>query len=523
VDEAVPAVPAPVVPGLTGLSVLARGGYATVYRAVQESVGRDVAVKIENRSLDSEHDRRRFMREARAAGRMSSHPHVVDLFDAGHTGDGHPYLIMELCEGSYADRLRAAPLHPFEVRDVGVKIADALADAHRLGVLHRDVKPANLLVSGFGEPALADFGLAVLTEARDLSITMDVLTPAYAPREMFRPRCEPSPAADVYALAATLYALLRGKPPRWFDHRDPSLLELLELFDEPIPDLPGVPVELLDLLRAGMVNDAEARPTAEQLRDELTALSIQPQPVPAEDAVRVPPKPVSRPDAWSMPTQPRPPDALVEEPTPPTTTEDQETPKDRASTEDQATPVPARRSRWPFLVVGVALLVLGLLTATMWYALHAAGTDRLNLLATAPHATTAAPSAPAGPRIGIGGCMIGAVGASCPSSAQCFDALTVSAGVARARSLPCTGPHTWEVFAIGLLPPDVTGVRYPAVKESVARVCNPATLMLVDMDARSWQVDVLPPSPEAFASGDRSFRCLAGTGRNQQTTASFVR
>src|SRR5213082_1423526 len=171
VDEAVPVVPAPVVPGLTGLSVLARGGYATVYRAVQESVGRDVAVKIENRSLDSEHDRRQFMREARAAGRMSSHPHVVDLFDAGHTGDGHPYLIMELCDGSYADRLRAAPLHPFEVRDIGVKIADALADAHRLGVLHRDVKPANILVSGFGEPALADFGLAVLTEVRDLSVT----------------------------------------------------------------------------------------------------------------------------------------------------------------------------------------------------------------------------------------------------------------------------------------------------------------------------------------------------------------
>ena len=57
----------------------------------------------------------------------------------------------------------------------------------------------------------------------------------------------------------------------------------------------------------------------------------------------------------------------------------------------------------------------------------------------------------------------------------------------------------------------------------MARVCNPATLMLVDMDARSWQVDVLPPNPEAFASGDRSFRCLAGTGHNRQTTASFVR
>ena len=241
VDEHEPPVGGPVVPGLTGLTVLARGGYATVYRAVQESIGRDVAVKIENRSLDSDHDQRRFMREARAAGRMSSHPHVVDLFDAGVLPDGHPYMIMELCEGSYADRLRAERLAPAEVRDVGTKIADALADAHRLGVLHRDVKPANILVSGFGEPALADFGLAVLTEMRDVSTTLEVLTPAYAPREMFRYNCEPSPAADVYSLCATLYALLRGKPPRWLDDRDPSLITLIELFDRPVPDLPGVP------------------------------------------------------------------------------------------------------------------------------------------------------------------------------------------------------------------------------------------------------------------------------------------
>ncbi|MDT4987462.1 MAG: hypothetical protein QOI74_1556, partial [Micromonosporaceae bacterium] len=96
----------PTVPGLTGLSVLARGGYATVYRAVQESVGRDVAVKVENRQLADERDQRRFLREARAAGRMSGHPNVIDLFDAGMTADGHPYLIMELCEASYAERMR---------------------------------------------------------------------------------------------------------------------------------------------------------------------------------------------------------------------------------------------------------------------------------------------------------------------------------------------------------------------------------------------------------------------------------
>ena len=393
VDEQRPAIPAPAVPGLSGLSVLARGGYATVYRAVQESIGRDVAVKIENRSLDNEHDRRRFMREARAAGRMSSHPHVVDLFDAGVLPDGHPYLIMELCEGSYADRLRAGHLHPPEVRDVGMKIADALADAHRLGVLHRDVKPANILVSGFGEPALADFGLAVLAEMRDVSTSVEVLTPAYAPREMFRSGCEPSPAADVYSLCATLYALLRGKPPRWLDDRDPSLITLIDLFDRPIPDLPGVPKDLLDVLRVGMANDPAARPSAEELRDDLAAL---PAAVPAEDAVRVTPEPVSQPEAWSMPTQPRPVDLATDTLPPPAerTTEMRphngesaagpaaadttrprgaaaDTSRPDAAAADNARPHgaadTARPRRWSAFGAGVAIVVLALI-ATAWYA-----------------------------------------------------------------------------------------------------------------------------------------------------------
>ncbi|MBF9129456.1 serine/threonine protein kinase, partial [Plantactinospora sp. S1510] len=269
------ALPLPVVPGLTDLSVFARGGYATVYRATQQSVGREVAVKVENRTLDSERDQRRFLREARAAGRMSSHPHVVDLFDAGVTEDQHPYLIMELCDGSYAERMRSSPLTPVEARDVGVKIADALADAHQLGVLHRDVKPANILYSRFNEPALADFGLAVLAEARDTAITLEVLTPAYAPPEMFR-HSPPSPAVDVYALCATLYAVMHGKPPRWQADRNPGLLTLMELFTEPIPELPGVPTRLLDLLRYGMANDPSDRPSAEQLRDLLASVPLEP-------------------------------------------------------------------------------------------------------------------------------------------------------------------------------------------------------------------------------------------------------
>lgn len=298
--------------GLADLSVLARGGYSTVYRATQLSVGRQVALKVDDRTLDTASDRSRFRSEARAAGRVSGHPNVVDLFDAGVTGDGHPYLVMELCTGSYADRMARRECDPAEVRGVGVRIADALAAAHRSGVLHRDVKPGNILTTRYDTPVLADFGLAVLDGQRDLGMELEALTPAYAPPELFRldragplvdhgddpvldlvpaqqlasaasqPTASmaglepagpatPSAAGDVYSLAATLYALLAGHPPRLPEVGSPTIATLLELFDQPVPDLPGVPVALLDVLRAGMANDPVVRPTAAGFRDLLAA------------------------------------------------------------------------------------------------------------------------------------------------------------------------------------------------------------------------------------------------------------
>jgi serine/threonine protein kinase len=344
----------PTVPGLSGLVLLARGGYATVYRALQESVSREVAVKVENRTLASERDRHRFLHEARAAGRMSSHPHVVDLFDAGVTVEGHPYLIMELCDASYADRMRSEPLDAVETRDVGVKIADALADAHVLGVLHRDVKPANILITRFGEPALADFGLAILAETRDPSVMLDVLTPAYAPPELFG-HGRPTPAVDVYALCATLYAVMRGRPPRWADDQDPSLASLIELFDRPVPDLPGVPVELTAILRAGMANEPAARPSAERLRDQLAALPFGPAAtiVPADP---VPAGGLDRPGeraAGASVRGSRPASGSADTPT-----------------------VPTRRFGWPafgILVAGLIALAL-LIGGSIWYGVrHAHG------------------------------------------------------------------------------------------------------------------------------------------------------
>ena len=276
-SEASGTQPASPVPGLSDLSVLARGGYSTVYRARQDSIGREVALKIDTRSLESERDQRRFRREAEAAGRMSGHPNVVNVYDAGVTEDNHPYLVMELCTGgSYATKLRLqGPLPPSEVRDVGVKIADALQAAHDTGILHRDVKPGNILINRYGVPGLADFGLAALPDPnRELSVTIEALTPAYAPPEVFRMET-PTPLGDQYALAASLYALLAGRPPRWPATGTPSLATMVQILDDPVPDIPGIPQGLSNVLRQAMAAYPEDRyATAAEFRDALAALDL---------------------------------------------------------------------------------------------------------------------------------------------------------------------------------------------------------------------------------------------------------
>jgi hypothetical protein len=166
------------------------------------------------------------------------------------------------------------------------------------------VKPANILYSHFNPAVLADFGLAVLGEMRDSSVTLEVLTPAYAPPEMFR-HATPSPAVDVYALCATLYALMRGRPPRWDGDRSPSLITLMDLFSQPIPDLPGVPAALTEVLRYGMANEPRARPSAEQLRGLLAGMSFG-QPSAGPPLPSGPPLNVYRSDP-SWPPRPTPP------------------------------------------------------------------------------------------------------------------------------------------------------------------------------------------------------------------------
>ncbi|SCE88855.1 Serine/threonine protein kinase [Micromonospora coriariae] len=474
-------LPVPNVPGLTDLRVFARGGYATVYKATQISVGREVAVKVENRTLDSERDQARFLREARAAGRMSSHPHVVDLFDVGVTVDQHPYLIMELCDGSYAERMRTSPLGPVEARDLGLKIADALAHSHAAGVLHRDVKPANILYSHFNSAVLADFGLAVLAEARDASVTLEVLTPAYAPPEMFN-HSPPSPAVDVYALCATLYAVMHGRPPRWQSERNPSLVTVLEMFNQPVPRLPGVPDELIDVLRAGMANDPADRPSALELHDLLASLPLGPPSAPVSGA------PVSGGTGY-----------IAGQPAP------------RPPVEDVHPTVPAGRRwrRW-FLGGAGALALAASASAGAWMAGSGPPPE--------PSPSVSRVAAPAtGP---LPGCTTGTgaptalpEGARCLPELECFGPVRIRGTRAEAARVPCTGRHTWETYAEGVLPVSLVGAEYDDVvtAEPVRQVCSTTTFRLTTgiTEPVGWHLEVLPP---VDGSVERTYRCLAGRG-----------
>jgi len=162
--------------------------------------------------------------------------------------------VMELCPGgSLTDALRRhGPMSPARVRDIGIRIADALAAAHAAGVLHRDIKPANILVNRYGVVGLSDFGLAsIMATTGEQSVTREALTPAYASPESFRAE-EPTAAGDIYSLTATLYGLLTARPPRFpAGPRQPSLMTIMSLHDRPLDDVPGVGPELMAILPTG--------------------------------------------------------------------------------------------------------------------------------------------------------------------------------------------------------------------------------------------------------------------------------
>ena len=302
----------PQIPGLVEWKPLARGGFSVVWEARQLSLDRLVAVKVHRFSLDNEAEQRRFLREAGAAGRMSGHPGIVSVYDAGLLPDDRPYLVMELCPGGSLTRWLREEHRPSQPRvvEVGIAIADALAAAHARGVLHRDVKPANILVDAYDNVGLADFGMASVPEPNPdpADDVMAALTPVYAAPEAIRG--EPTTQyGDVFSLAATLYALLAGRPPRSRPAGAQDLADLLDVASEPIAPVPDVHPELMALLMRALADRPADRLTAAEFRDELkrvgALLAARPLVDPAAAPASSPasPAPASRHDhvVWAPP------------------------------------------------------------------------------------------------------------------------------------------------------------------------------------------------------------------------------
>ncbi|MEU8797645.1 serine/threonine-protein kinase [Spirillospora sp. NPDC048819] len=249
------------VPGYRVLEQVGEGGFSVVYRAHQEHLDRMVALKVLSIASVDDAAMRRFQRESKITGRLSGHPNIVTVLDTGTTRSGRPYIAMEYFEhGALTDRLaREGPL-PFEdVLRIGVKMAGALAATHETDVLHRDVKPQNVLLSRYGEPALADFGIARLVDSFDATHTQ-AFTPHHAAPEVLEGR-PPGVGADIYSLGSTLYQLLAGQPAFKGPPGEGIALLMLRILNDPPPPIPrpDVPQQVADAIGRAMAKTPESR------------------------------------------------------------------------------------------------------------------------------------------------------------------------------------------------------------------------------------------------------------------------
>jgi eukaryotic-like serine/threonine-protein kinase len=195
-------------------TLIARGGMADLYRALDTALRRDVAIKVLGARFAADAEiRERFVREAHTAARLSGHPAIVTIYDVGEA-DNLPYIVMEyLPRGSLADRIAAGRVEPAQAVRWLDDVAQALDHAHARGVVHRDVKPANLLLDDEGQVHVVDFGIANASSLPSLTATGTVMgTSGYiSPEQASGGRA--GPASDRYALAVVAFELLTGRRP----------------------------------------------------------------------------------------------------------------------------------------------------------------------------------------------------------------------------------------------------------------------------------------------------------------------
>ncbi|MFJ9645202.1 protein kinase domain-containing protein [Streptomyces sp. NPDC004244] len=262
--------------------VLGKGGMGTVWRAEDETLGRTVAVKELRfgNGVDEDEKRRlitRTLREAKAIARIRSGG-AVTVYDVVDE-DGRPWIVMELIEGpSLAEFIREqGPLTPRRAAEVGLAVLEVLRAAHGQGILHRDVKPSNVLIASNGRVVLTDFGIAQVEGDPSITSTgMLVGAPSYISPERARGQ-KPGPPADMWSLGGLLYAAVEGVPP--YD-KGSALATLTAVMTEPV-DPPRNAGPLAEVIYGLLVKDPARRLDEEHARAMLTAVVNAPEPEPA--------------------------------------------------------------------------------------------------------------------------------------------------------------------------------------------------------------------------------------------------
>src|SRR5512137_266590 len=237
-------------------SELGRGGMATVYLAYDPRFEREVALKVLPREmLHDPQFRTRFEREAKTIA-LLEHPAIVPVYDFGEE-DGQPYFVMRyMTGGSLADRIKKGPIPLTEAARIFSKIAPALDEAHAKGIIHRDIKPGNILFDQYNEPYIADFGIAKLSES-SVSVTGSAIigTPAYMSPEQAQGE-EIDGRSDIYGLGIILFEMLTGQQPY---HGDTPMSVVVKQITDPVPHIldvrPDLPPDIEAIIGQAMAKD----------------------------------------------------------------------------------------------------------------------------------------------------------------------------------------------------------------------------------------------------------------------------
>jgi eukaryotic-like serine/threonine-protein kinase len=251
---------------------LASGGMGAVWAATDERLGRRVAIKmLKDQLAEDPRFVERFRREARAVAALS-HPHIANVYDYGEDGGNH-FIVMELAEGRDLARILASegPIDPSRTGSIGARICDALASAHRAGVVHRDIKPANVIIGAGDRVKVTDFGIARAAGDSTLTATGAMIgTAGYISPEQAS-GTPVGPLSDIYSLGIVLYEMLTGAPP--FVGDSPLSIAMQHVQSEiPSPSRvnPEVPADLDEIVARATAKEPEDRfPSADDIANAL--------------------------------------------------------------------------------------------------------------------------------------------------------------------------------------------------------------------------------------------------------------